>query len=476
MAITIVGLGPAGLERLDENVKAKLLDPDTAVIVRTLDHPAAEQLAQRRAVVSCDDLYHAGTDPDAVYEAIANRVLDAARRSRVVYGVPGSALVGERTVARLRAGADIELVAGESFLDLAFAALNLDPITAGVQILDAKDLPDPLPLHLPTLITQVDGAFAMGETALELGKVLAPTTDIVVLDSLGDPDERVETVELADLPRHTAGPRTTLFVDPPPVGWHGLVQTNRRLRRECPWDREQTHHTLVSHLVEEAYETVDAVGRLGEDAPGGQPDPEAYVALEEELGDVLLQVVFHAVLAEEAAAFSVEEVAEGIRRKLVHRHPHVFGDVVADTAEVVRANWETIKAGEKDRASLMDDIPVALPALTYADKAQRRAASVGFDWPNPQPVVATLAEEVDELRHAVAAGVAVAISDEIGDVLFSAVNACRHLHVDPEVALRAATERFMTRFRHVEDAAGSRLGDLSLGELDALWDAAKRNE
>jgi tetrapyrrole methylase family protein/MazG family protein len=248
------------------------------------------------------------------------------------------------------------------------------------------------------------------------------------------------------------------------------------LRRECPWDAEQTHHTLASHLIEEAYETLDAIGALSPDAPAGDPDPGAYAVLEEELGDLLLQVVFHATLAAETGAFDVEEVAEAIRRKLVRRHPHVFGDVTVSGAEEVLANWEALKHEEKGRESLMDDVPRALPSLPAADKIQRRAASVGFDWPNALPVFAKVEEELGELRAAEGRD---ALTSELGDLLFAVVNLARHLNVDPEVALARANRRFAARFRSVEAAASDRgvaLADLPLEELDALWEDAKRAE
>ncbi len=261
---------------------------------------------------------------------------------------------------------------------------------------------------------------------------------------------------------------------PPPNGWYGLVTTNRRLRAECPWDREQTHHSLVSHLIEEAFEAVEALGGLPATAPAGVDDPVAYVAVEEELGDLLLQTVFHATLADEAGMFGVEEVAEGIRRKLVRRHPHVFGDAAAHDAETVLARWEALKAEEKDRDSLLDGIPAAMPALTRADKLQRRAATVGFDWTAPAPVLDKVVEEVDELRAAMEDPER--RGEELGDLLFSVVNLARHLGVDPELAFRRANDRFETRFRHMETlaaGAGEALRDLSLERLDALWERAK---
>ena len=372
------------------------------------------------------------------------------------------------------AGIPCALIPGESFIDAACATVGIDPIADGLQILDARNLPDPLPLHLPSFITQIDSPFVAGEVALALGRTLPDSADVVLLDRIGDEDEAAIETTIADLSRAATGPRSTLFVPAAQVGWLGLISTSRVLRAKCPWDAKQTHHTLVSHLIEETYETVDAIGALSVDAPSGEDDLGAYAVLEEELGDLLLQIVFHATLAAEAGAFDVDEVAEGIRRKIVHRHPHVFGDVVADEVGEVLANWEELKNAEKQRESLMDDIPTALPGIARADKIQRRVASVGFDWPSDEPVFAKVEEELGELREVRtdrdrATG-------ELGDLLFAAVNLARHLDVDPEIALARANDTFVERFRVVEQLAvdeNVRLRDCDLAELDRLWEIAK---
>ncbi len=479
MAIVVVGLGPSGLDRIDPGTRSLVTDPARVVILRTGQHPAAEQLAATRQVVTCDDLYEAHDEFDQVYASIVDRIVEAAAHGDVAYGVPGSPAIGERTVpmvvAAARAhGIDVSVMAAPSFLDLAYVAVGIDPITHGAQILDARDLPDPLPLHVPTFITQVDSPLRAGDVAISLGRVLDDDAEIVLLDRLGDEDEVVARVTLEDLARYQPGSRSTVYVARADVGLLGLVATNRVLRRQCPWDRDQTHHTLLSHLIEEAYEAADAIGRLPVAAPEGDVDFGIYAEVEDELGDLLLQVVFHATLASEAGAFDVDEVAEGIRRKLVRRHPHVFGDVEADSARDVLDNWERIKNGEKGRESLMDDVPAGMPAIARAMKVQMRAASVRFDWDEPGPVVEVLRSEVDELEAAV--GDRQRVSDELGDVLFTAVNLARHLDVDPESALRGSVDRFMDRFRVVEGRfadEGRSIADADAGELDAAWAAAK---
>ena len=477
--ITIVGLGPAGLDRLRPHELGTLVDPSVIVVVRTVEHPAASDLAALRPVVSCDDLYEAGSDFDDVYDSIVERVVSATRDAPVVYAVPGSAVVGERAVALLvasarDAGISCTVMPGESFIDAACAAVGVDPIADGLQILDARALSDPLPLQVPSLITQIDSAFVAGEVALALGRTLPERFTVTMLDRIGDEDASIVEMPLSDLPRAATGPRSTLFVPAADVGLLGLIATNRVLRAECPWDAKQTHHTLVSHLIEETYETVDAIGTLSASAPEADADLGAYAVLEEELGDLLLQIVFHTTLAAEAGAFDADEVAEGIRRKLVRRHPHVFDNVVATEVGDVLANWEELKTAEKGRASLMDDIPTALPGIARADKIQRRVASVGFDWPNDEPVFAKVIEELDELREA--RKDRDRATAELGDLLFAVVNLSRHLDIDPEIALARANDMFVKRFRVVERLAGGegrRLRDYDLADLDRLWEASK---
>ncbi len=244
---------------------------------------------------------------------------------------------------------------------------------------------------------------------------------------------------------------------------HGLRRLARimaRLRdpvRGCPWDREQDFASIAPYTIEEAYEVADAIAR------GDLAD------LRDELGDLLLQVVFHARMAEEAGAFDLADVAEAICAKMERRHPHIFGDTAAETAEAVLANWEAIKAAEKPRASVLDDVPLALPALTRAEKLQKRAARTGFDWPDATGPRAKIAEELAELD---AAADDAARADELGDLLFAVVNLARHLKIDPEAALRAANIKFETRFRAIEATPG--FADMDLDAKDALWRAAKQ--
>lgn len=249
-----------------------------------------------------------------------------------------------------------------------------------------------------------------------------------------------------------------------------LLRIMARLRAPdgCPWDREQSHATLRQTVIEEAYEVAAAINS-GDDAN-----------LREELGDLLLQVVFHAQMASEDGRFAFDDVARAIVEKLVRRHPHVFGAESASDSAAVLARWEEIKRVEKGAAaasaSVLDGVTEGLPGLMRAEKVQKKAAKVGFDWPDAPPVLAKVREELGEVEAAIASGNAQAVEDELGDLFFAAVNLARKLKVDGEVALQRATDKFSARFRSVEALAAQRglaLDQLPLTELDALWDEVK---
>ncbi len=245
----------------------------------------------------------------------------------------------------------------------------------------------------------------------------------------------------------------------------------------CPWDREQGFSDIARYTIEEAYEVADAVAR------------DDMVHLREELGDLLFQVVFHARIGEEAGAFTLDQISDGLVAKMVRRHPHVFGDEKSkESAREQLIAWEDIKAAERankdadktgENKSLLDDVPLALPALMRAEKLQKRAARVGFDWPNLDGVLDKIVEEAQEVREAVESGDADAIEDEIGDLLFALTNLARKIGVDPEVALRRTNDKFTRRFKSVEAGAKAQeraLSDMNLEQMDALWDKAKEQE
>lgn len=474
--ITIIGLGPGNLDRVPAPVLDLLLDDKWAVVVRTLQHPAAQQLAERREVSSCDDLYASSDDFAVVYEAIAQRVLGAADSGPVVYAVPGSPLVGEFAVRKLLdSDAEVELIPAESFLDVILAEVGYDPLDRGLQILNGHDLPDPLIIDKPTIIAHLDSREVLADVAAALDRVIPEGSQVTVLANLGAEDQLVLHDQPMALDYTVAGVRTSLYVDVEPGALIGAIRAMRLLRRECPWDREQTHQSLAKYLVEETHELIDAIVELGS-APD---DLVAYAAVEDELGDVLLSVLFHSAIAREAGVFDIDDVAEVLRRKLVRRHPHVFADVELSSAAEVKSNWDRIKANEAQTVgtgpegwsqSALDGVPAGMPALQRASKLQNRAAKVGFDWPEAAGVLDKVREELDELADAL--GNEGDVLAELGDLLFSVVNLARHVDVDPELALIGATRRFETRFRTME--AEGPLDGLSLAELNEMWERAKR--
>jgi len=466
--ITITGLGPGDLDRIPAAVRSILLDPGRTVIVRTVEHPAAEQLAALREIVSCDDLYLGGKSFDEVYRAIADRVLETASNGPVIYAVPGSPLIGEFAVRMLRdSGVELELIPAESFIDAVLESVGYDPLDRGLQILNGHELPQPLVLDKPTIIAQLDRPEVLADVAAQIGRVLPAEARILVLAGLGSSDAVLVETSPDDVDPALAGFRTSVFIDTDPGGLIGAVRTMTILREECPWDREQTHQTLVKYLVEETYELMDAVGRL--DSEG--TDWVGYVAVEDELGDVLLSVLFHAAIARQNGVFDIDDVAEVMRQKLVRRHPHVFGEVDVDSAADVKRNWDQIKDEERGsgRESQMDGVPSALPGIQRASKIQNRAAKVGFDWSEASEVLPKIREELEELEAVLVDPVEA--EWELGDVLFSVINLARHLGIDGELALRGAVDRFETRFRAMEDMGP--IAGLTLDELDARWKQAK---
>jgi tetrapyrrole methylase family protein / MazG family protein len=422
--VVVVGLGPAGPELLTEaGTQAIARIPER--YLRTTRHPAASAVSGAR---SFDDVYERAASIDEVYADIVDALVEAAiNAGEVLYAVPGSPMVAERTVELLVADdrVDVAVVPGLSFLDLVWTRLAVDPVAMGVRVVDGRRFAvEAAGERGPLLVAQCDSKDVLSDIKLAAGE--NHPSEVIVLQRLGLPDESVRTVVWEDLDREVdADHLTTLYMasGAPPIAAEvaRFAELVRTLRERCPWDREQTHRTLTRHLLEETYEVLEAIENL--DEPGGAEH------LEEELGDLLFQVVFHATLAAEDGAFTLADVATGIHDKLVRRHPHVFGTVEAETAGQVISNWEQIKREEKGRASIMDGIPGDLPSLLYAHKVQRKAASAGVE-AAPVPVD----------------GMSADTDEEVGALLFGVVALARRAGVDPESALRATTARFRDDF------------------------------
>jgi len=472
--VVVVGLGP-GDERF---VTADTIATIAAIahrFLRTTRHPSSHLVAD---ATSFDEIYEIADTFADVYATITDRLIDAAvAHGEILYAVPGSPLVLERTVRRLRADPRIECIVhpAMSFLDLAWARLGIDPVEAGVKLIDGHEFAVAAAGYVgPMLISHTHANWVLSDIKLAAEQATGDEP-VVILQRLGTDDESLVHTTWADLDRTVeADHLTTVYVPQlgAPVGAE-LVrfhQLSRTLREQCPWDQEQTHQSLVRYLIEETYEVVDALQALDPD------DPSTDDALVEELGDLLYQIEFHATIAEQEGRFTMADVAQGVHDKLVRRHPHVFGTVeVADADEVV-SNWDAIKREEKQRTSVFDGVAMSQPSLGYAFNVQRKAAKVGFDWPDVHGALPKIVEETAEVMQAHAAGDAVATADEVGDLLFAVVNVARHLGVEPEAALRAATGKFRQRFEEVERLARERGIDLhasDLAALDALWDEVK---
>ncbi len=401
--IVVVGLGPGG----PDLVTAGTLDAIAATtrrFLRTDRHPAATVVTDAE---TCDDLYESAERIEDVYPAIVERLVAAATADgEVLYAVPGAPNVAERTVELLVGDprVEVDVLPALSFLDLTWARLGIDPLVVGVRVVDGHRFAvDAAGERGPLLVCQCDSRDVLSDIKLSVDD--APSAPVVVLQRLGLPDESITSVDWFDLDREFEPDHlTSLYVPelavPVAVELQRFSELVRVLREQCPWDAEQTHRSLVRYLVEETYEVIDAI-------ESGEDDQ-----LEEELGDLLFQVVFHATIATQEGRFTLADVARGIHDKLEARHPHVFGDVEIDGVDELRTMWEAQKRAEKGRESAMDGLTESLPAVLYAEQARRKAERLGIDGSELDAPTAATAEAEDALRVAVDRFVARARSAE----------------------------------------------------------------
>jgi tetrapyrrole methylase family protein/MazG family protein len=429
--VVVAGLGPAGPELMTAGTLASV-ERIPHRYLRTSRHPAAASVP---GAASFDVLYEEAATLEEVYSSIVERLVSAAaEHGEVLYLVPGSPTVAERSVELLRRDgrSAVQVLAAASFLDLAWAYAG-DPAATGPRLVDGhRFAQEAAGERGPLLVLQCDSRRVLSEIKLAVEDGPASVT---VMQRLGLPDEAVfdvswDELDRAVVPDHLTSIWIPVLEAPVAKELTRFVELVGELRRRCPWDREQTHESLTRHLLEETYETLEAIEGLA------GPDGPAH--LEEELGDLLFQVCFHATLAAEEGWFTLAQVAEGVHQKLVRRHPHVFGEGEARTASDVMANWERTKMEEKGRRSIMDGVPTALPALLHALKVQRRAAGEGFDWDSVEGAYDKVSEELAEVR-------ADPSDEELGDLLFAVVNVARHLDLDPEAPSRLTSSQSRSR-------------------------------
>jgi len=502
--IIIVGLGPGRWDDLTVEAQA-ILDTTPAIIVRTERHPTVDILRARRPdlpLTSFDALYDRAESFAELYPLMASQVLEQAAAlpegQALVYAVPGHPLIGEESVRQVRSlaverGVTVRIVAGLSFVEPVSAALGLDPMQSDLQLLDATLLADiptaaltgaVLPT-VPALVAQVYNRRVAGGLKLALSELYPDDWEITVVRWAGLPgEESIERMPLVELDRNDrADHLTTVYVPPlPPTealrAPEGLRHVVHKLRAPdgCPWDREQTHQSLRTYVLEEAYEVAEVLDEW-------DGSPEMAEKLAEELGDLLLQVYLQAEIGDEEDLFSLADVYQQITEKLIRRHPHVFGDTqVKDAAHVVR-NWEAIKQREREgrgeateHNSILRKVPSSAPALHQAYELGRKAAKTGFNWPDVSGVLEKLAEEARELTEA-ADESPERRADELGDVLFVLTRLADTLGVQPEDALQRTNRRFRRRFAAMEERAhreNRALDSLSLEEWLAWWGDAKQ--
>lgn len=477
--ITLLGLGPGDPGLLTREAW-DWLQRIPEVYLRTRQHPLSECLPAGLRVHSFDHLYEEGESFDAVYAAIVERVLElGARPEGVTYAVPGHPMVAEATGPEIfrrarELGIQVRIIEGLSFIEPVFSALGLDPFprTALIDALELGALHHPnFPPDTPALITQIYDLFTASQVKLTLNAVYPDEHEVTLLHGAGTAGQMIETIPLYQIDRSAhIGLLTALYLPPLPgaSSLEAFQDVVARLRAPdgCPWDREQTHLSLRKYLLEETYEALAAL------------DSENPQALREELGDLLLQILLHAQIAVEEGEFTMGEIIETIKTKIIRRHPHVFGDVKVSGVAGVLRNWQQLKEAERaangeDIKGMLDGVPKSLPALAQAQEIQDRAARVGFDWAEIEPVYAKVEEELAEVRSAQGAE---QLEKELGDLLFAVVNLARWYKVDGESALRITNEKFRKRFAYIERTAreqGKELTSMSLAEMDALWDQAK---
>lgn len=426
--VTVIGLGPGGPDLITAGATEAIAAASRSY-VRTMRHPTAFLVNDS---ISFDALYDEAETLEDVYVAIVEELISAAERlGDVLYAVPGSPRVAERSVELLEsdprvASGRVELMVlpALSFLDLAWVRLGVDPLAVGVRVIDGHNFASQAAGQRgPLLVAQCDDSAVLSDVKLAFGD--DPPSSAWVLHHLGLDDESIAQVSWGDLDRMSNPDHLTSIWIPElaaPVAAEivDLMEVVRTLRERCPWDREQTHSSLTRYLIEECYELVEAIEQLDESDAGG------WEHLEEELGDVLFQVMFHATLGAEEGQFSLADVARTTTEKLVRRHPHVFAGLEVSGTDEIARNWEQIKQVEKGRSGPMEGIPSNLPSLLYAHKVQRKAQGAGVDVSVPAQI------DVGDLKD----------DEAVGAALFLLVAAARRAKVDPESALRATAMRF----------------------------------
>lgn len=489
--IYIIGLGASTEKHLTIETIEILKDTSKKLYLRTDIHPIIEYLKKEEIKYkSFDYLYKKSDTFDEIYEELVKELINASQKEDIIYAVPGNPFVAEDSVSMLvkiakEKNIDVKIFPALSYLDVVHSVLGIDSFE-NLLIIDSINLrASHLRRSIPTLLIQLYSQHVASEVKLELMEVYPDTYPITVITSASIPEkERIEEIPLYQLDRlEWLDHLSCVYIKPnqfplpdEEIEISGNTQIERLINivsylrgpNGCPWDRKQTHETLKKYIIEEAYEVIEAIDSGNKDF------------LKDELGDLLLQVVLQSQLASEDNIFDFEDVAENISEKLLFRHPHVFGDYEGiEEPSDVKKLWEKIKNKEKDKESqsYLSGIPQSLPALMRAEKIQKKASSVGFDWENAEGVFEKLLEEQKELKEAYESKNQEKIFEELGDIFFSLVNISRWLKIDPEESLTKANQKFIKRFSKVEEEIKNQektFQDFSIDELEKLWQNAKK--
>lgn len=480
--IIILGLGPGDTSLLTRQAWT-LLNSVSEVYVRTSLHPAVREFPVDVKIYTFDDFIKEEEEITHAFEKIVTKVLKLGQRAEgVVYAVPGHPSIDEVTSSEIifrakEEGIPVKLIEGVSLFGHSLSTIEQTGVLH-FSIIDSLELGEryfpPFPPNIPILITHVYSKTILEKVMTTLMTLYPGDHPVQLIHGIGSNDIVLESSSLQQIDQtETISWATSLYLPPLEVytSFEEFQELIAHLRSPdgCPWDREQTHKTLRRNLLEETYEVLHAI------------DMESPRMMQEELGDLLLQVTLHAQIAAENQEFTMSDILQDIHTKLVRRHPHVFGDIDLGDAQSVIAHWEQIKAVERrenehETNGLLDGIPVAMPALAVADAYQRRAARVGFDWPEIGGVIEKIKEELDEFQ---VANEKTAQMEEIGDILFAVANLARWLGVDPESALRETNEKFKKRFSVIETEAqksGKNLSDMTLVEMDDIWEQSKKKD
>lgn len=477
--ISIVGLGPGDYSLISQGA-LDALSSSHNVYLRTKKHPTLEQLKEKIEYTALDYFYEEEDNFEEVYSKIAKFIVEKGKNEDLVYAVPGHPRVAEKTVSIIEElciqnNLELDIIPSMSFVDAMYNYLGFDP-SEGFKLLDAFELEESyIDINTNIIITQIYDPFIVSNVKLKLMENYDDEQEVCIVNGAGIKELESKTyVKLYELDRNPElfSYLTSLYIPKSEKKLYNTVNDLQNIMKKlrgpsgCEWDAKQTHESLKKYLIEEAYEVVQAV------------DNNDIDELIEELGDVLLQVIFHCQIGEEEGFFNLGDVSNSICNKLIYRHPHVFENVDIDMNNFDKT-WEELKKKEKGETSVtegLERIPQFLPALTKAEKIQHKAALVGFDWDNIGDVCKKVEEEYKELLDECKSRNIKYIKEELGDLLFSIVNLARFLQVDPEEALNLTSKKFIKRFKFIEDNAkvmNKTLEEMTLEEMDELWERAK---